>query len=48
MIFSKDFKFEYFIEDAKGWAAMLDADDRISSYAFMGHSQGSLIAMIAS
>jgi len=37
MIFSKDFKFEYFIEDAKGWAAMLDADDRISSYSFIGH-----------
>ena len=43
-----DFSFDYYINDAKGWAAMLDADDRISSYAFMGHSQGSLIAMIAS
>jgi len=45
--YSSTFSFENIIDDAKGWAAMLDKDDRISSYGFMGHDQGSLVGIIA-
>ena len=43
-----DFKFEHLIQDAKDWIALLNQDDRYSDIIVIGHSEGSLIGMIAS
>lgn len=41
------FRFDVFVDDAVGWVSMLRKDKRFSSVAILGHSQGSLIAMLA-
>lgn len=43
-----DLRFENFIEDVKGWIALLGNDERFGSLIVIGHSQGSLLGMIAS
>ena len=43
-----DFRFEHLIQDAKDWVALLNQDDRFSDIFVIGHSEGSLIGMIAS
>ena len=42
-----DLRFEHYIEDAKGWIAFLSQDSRFSEVIVIGHSEGSLIGMIA-
>lgn len=41
-------RFEDYINDAVGWIIMLKQDDRFSEVIVIGHSEGSLIGMIAS
>lgn len=43
----EDFRFDQFIADAKAWVDLLDADERFSRIGITGHSQGSLVGMIA-
>ena len=42
-----DLRFEDYINDAKGWIELLKKDDRFSKVIVAGHSEGSLIGMIA-
>jgi pimeloyl-ACP methyl ester carboxylesterase len=42
-----ELRFDMFVDDAAAWATMLMKDPRVSSVSFVGHSEGSLIAMIA-
>jgi pimeloyl-ACP methyl ester carboxylesterase len=42
-----DFKFETLVKDATAFAARLGADARFSAVAIIGHSEGSLIGMLA-
>ena len=42
-----DLRFETYIEDAIAWGNKLRGDERFSSVAYVGHSEGSLIAIIA-
>ena len=42
-----DLRFENYIDDAKGWVALLKADRRFSKVTVIGHSEGSLIGMVA-
>ncbi|SFD80044.1 hypothetical protein SAMN05518672_103266 [Chitinophaga sp. CF118] len=42
-----DVRFEDMINDATGWIKMLEADSRFSKVFVVGHSEGSLIGMIA-
>lgn len=39
--------FEDYVEDAKQWVRLLKADDRFSTVTVIGHSEGSLIGMLA-
>jgi pimeloyl-ACP methyl ester carboxylesterase len=41
------FRFDVFVDDAVGWVSMLRKDKRFSSVAILGHSQGSLVGMLA-
>jgi len=43
----EDFRFETFIDDAVGWGKQLGADRRFSTLTVLGHSEGSLIGMVA-
>lgn len=43
-----DLRIEDFINDVKGWIAMLSKDKRFTRIVVAGHSEGSLIGMIAS
>lgn len=43
-----DLRFENYIEDAKSWIGLLDNDQRFHNIIVIGHSEGSLIGMIAS
>ena len=43
----QDLSFEAFIDDAVRWAKQLRADRRFSRLAVLGHSEGSLIGMVA-
>lgn len=43
-----DLRFETYVADAKGWVAQLKANERFSSVIVAGHSEGSLIGMLAS
>jgi pimeloyl-ACP methyl ester carboxylesterase len=43
----EDLSFETYIDDAVRWAKQLRADRRFSSLIILGHSEGSLIGMIA-
>lgn len=43
-----ELRFEHYIKDANGWIAFLKKDIRFSQLIVIGHSEGSLIGMIAS
>lgn len=43
----KDLRFDTYVDDAIGWVRLLRADRRFSKVAVVGHSEGSLIGMIA-
>ena len=43
----KDLRFEMYVDDAAEWAKKLKGDKRFSSVTIAGHSEGSLIGMIA-
>jgi pimeloyl-ACP methyl ester carboxylesterase len=47
MVKEDDLRFEDYINDASGWLAMLKKDKRFSRLVIIGHSEGSLIGMIA-
>ena len=40
-------RFDSYVDDAAGWVAMLRRDARFSSVIVIGHSEGSLIGMVA-
>ncbi|MFZ6734372.1 alpha/beta hydrolase family protein [Undibacterium sp. Ji42W] len=42
-----DLRFEIYVQDAVAWIRLLKADARFSGVAILGHSEGSLIAMLA-
>jgi pimeloyl-ACP methyl ester carboxylesterase len=42
-----DIRFNNFIEDAEAWVGQLRADKRFSTVTIIGHSEGSLIGMVA-
>ncbi|MFZ6712223.1 alpha/beta hydrolase family protein [Undibacterium sp. TC9W] len=42
-----DLRFETYVQDAVAWIRLLKADVRFSGVAILGHSEGSLIAMLA-
>lgn len=42
-----DLRFEHYVDDAVTWGRKLRADNRFSSVIVIGHSEGSLIAMLA-
>lgn len=42
-----DLRFEHYVEDAVAWGKKLHADRRFSSVIVVGHSEGSLIALLA-
>lgn len=44
----EDLRFEHYIDDAVAWADTLSKDSRFTKIAIAGHSEGSLIGMIAS
>lgn len=41
-------RFENYIEDAEDWVDLLEKDDRFTEIIILGHSEGSLIGMVAS
>lgn len=43
-----DLRFENYIQDVEGWIKLLKEDERFSNIIVLGHSEGSLIGMIAS
>lgn len=43
-----DLRFETYIKDASGWIDLLAADQKFSAVIVIGHSEGSLIGMVAS
>lgn len=43
----KDLRFDMYIDDAKAWVNLLKKDKRFNSLTIMGHSEGSLIGMVA-
>ena len=43
----EDLRFDDYVEDAKGWIDLLFKDERFSGIIVTGHSEGSLIGMIA-
>jgi len=42
-----DLRFDHFVDDAAAWGRKLAADRRFSSVVVIGHSEGSLIGMLA-
>jgi pimeloyl-ACP methyl ester carboxylesterase len=42
-----DLRFETYVDDAEQWIALLDKDRRFSKIIILGHSEGSLIGIIA-
>ena len=42
-----DLRFEMYVDDAAGWIAKLRSDTRFSTITVIGHSEGSLIGMLA-
>jgi uncharacterized protein len=42
-----DLRFEHYVEDAAAWIRQLRADPRFSTITVIGHSEGSLIGMLA-
>jgi dipeptidyl aminopeptidase/acylaminoacyl peptidase len=43
-----DLRFDHYVNDAKDWVRMLAKDQRFSEIIIIGHSEGSLIGMLAS
>lgn len=43
----EELRFEHYIDDAAAWADMFADDERFSTVAIAGHSEGSLIGMVA-
>ncbi|AQG79334.1 alpha/beta hydrolase family protein [Spirosoma montaniterrae] len=43
----QDFRFDYFVSDAIGFIRQLQADKRFSKVVVAGHSEGSLVGMLA-
>lgn len=43
----EDLRFDTLIDDAIAWIRMLDADPRFSTLTVVGHSEGSLVGMVA-
>ena len=43
-----DLRFENYVQDVEEWIKLLKEDDRFSNIIVLGHSEGSLIGMIAS
>jgi len=43
----EDLRFEHYVEDAKGWINLLSENKQFSEIIVAGHSEGSLIGMIA-
>ncbi|MEC7264820.1 MAG: alpha/beta fold hydrolase, partial [Bacteroidota bacterium] len=41
-------RFEHYVDDAKAWVELLARDPKFSKIVILGHSEGSLIGMIAS
>ncbi|WP_228237460.1 alpha/beta hydrolase [Allomuricauda sp. M10] len=41
-------RFEHYVDDAKAWVELLAGDPKFSKIVVLGHSEGSLIGMIAS
>ncbi|MFI5234216.1 MAG: alpha/beta hydrolase [Gemmatimonadales bacterium] len=42
-----DLRFDNYVDDAAGWIRQLRADPRFSTITVMGHSEGSLVGMLA-
>ena len=42
-----DLRFDHYVEDAAAWVRQLKSDSRFSTVTVIGHSEGSLIGMIA-
>lgn len=47
MMSEEQLRFEHYIDDAAAWADMFADDNRFSTIAIAGHSEGSLIGMVA-
>jgi uncharacterized protein len=47
LVSESQLKFEDFVSDAVAWGALLRRDSRFSSVIFLGHSEGSLIGIMA-
>jgi hypothetical protein len=47
MTAEKDLRFDMYVDDAAGWAALLAREPRLSHITIAGHSEGSLLGMIA-
>jgi hypothetical protein len=47
MVGEADLRFESYVDDAAGWVKQLRADARFSKVIVAGHSEGSLIGMLA-
>jgi pimeloyl-ACP methyl ester carboxylesterase len=47
MTSESDLRFNHFIEDSEAWIKQLRADKRFSTITVIGHSEGSLIGMVA-
>ena len=47
MMSEEELRFEHYIDDAAAWADMFSGDERFSTIAIAGHSEGSLIGMVA-
>jgi alpha-beta hydrolase superfamily lysophospholipase len=47
LISEENLRFENYAEDAKAWAAQLKADPRFDKLIIMGHSEGSLLGLLA-
>lgn len=43
----EDLRFNHYIDDASAWVRKLDGDSRFSTVTIAGHSEGSLIGMVA-
>ncbi|NOU59646.1 alpha/beta hydrolase [Marinifilum caeruleilacunae] len=43
-----DLRFEHYVKDVEDWIDLLNKDERFSEIIVLGHSEGSLIGMIAS
>src|SRR5699024_5858133 len=43
----EDLDFNRFVEDAEAWVDVLGDDERFSEIGIIGHSQGSLVGMLA-